>query len=155
MLSEFAPDQSPAGGLAELAAPPTSQAGAAPREARIADVINHLRAALLNATDRRERGHVVYLDAARRFLGEAALGAGSAAGLVLRPREILAAGFRLGASGMILAHNHPSGACEPSQADMVATQRLAWLGQMVDLQLVDHLIITPLAVYSMRARGPL
>lgn len=153
MLPDIVPPQRVADGAGQCA--PYAPASRKPqREVQIADVISHLRAAVLRTDDQRERGHVVYFDAARRFLGEAGLGAGSVAGLVLRPREILAAGFQLGASGMILAHNHPSGACQPSQADRVATQRLAWLGQMVDLALIDHLIITTKGVYSMRAGGP-
>lgn len=119
----------------------------------VAALISRLRAAVLRDGECCERAHVVYIDRARRFCGEAGFGPGSTASLVLDPRTILADGFRLGAHGMILAHNHPSGDCRPSRADREATHRLVWVGRMVDLYVLDHLIVTPLAVYSMRQGG--
>lgn len=135
--------------LAHVPPAPPARSGAA------ATLVCRLRTVLLRHGDARERGHVVYIDRARRLVGESAMGPGSIASLVLNPRDILAAGFRLGACGMILAHNHPSGDCRPSRADLEATERLAWLGQMVDLRVLDHLIVTPSATYSMRAGGVL
>jgi DNA repair protein RadC len=126
-----------------------------PQEVQTLRLINHLRDALLRGVDQRERAHVLFLDANRRYLGEIAIGVGGVASLVLEPRKILDAGFGLGARGMILAHNHPSGDCRPSRADVAATWRLAWLGRMVDLLLLDHFIITATGVYSMRAGGTL
>jgi DNA repair protein RadC len=122
-------------------------------EVHVERLVRYLRGALIKGGEQRERGHVLFTDSARRYLGDTALGAGGPASLVLAPREILRAGFALGARGMILAHNHPSGECRPSRADCEATDRLRWLGEMVDLALLDHLIITPFAVYSMRAGG--
>ncbi|ODT00492.1 MAG: hypothetical protein ABS49_04935 [Erythrobacter sp. SCN 62-14] len=116
-------------------------------------LIAHLRSAILCHDDQREHAVVLYSDAGRRYLGEAALEVGNTASLALCPRTILSRGFALGASGMILAHNHPSGDCRPSAADELATRRLVWLGQMVGLVLLDHLIVTSTKVFSMRARG--
>ncbi len=124
---------------------------ARPRRVHIQCLVGHLRSALLAECDQFERGHVIYVDPARRYLGGTAIGAGNRANLVIEPRKILATGFKLGASGMILAHNHPSGECRPSEDDIAATKRLAWLGEMVDLHLIDHLIITATEVYSIRA----
>lgn len=158
MLADLASiDSRRAGAKQKLCVPPPTRPVCQPAErsgeVHLARLVSYLRASLLSAADQRERGHIVYIDSARRYLGEATIGTGSIASLVLSPREILAAGFRFGASGMILAHNHPSGECRPSEADVVATQRLAWLGQMVEMSLLDHLIITTSAVYSMRARS--
>jgi len=122
-------------------------------EVHLERLVRHLRAALIKGGERCERGHVLFTDGARRYLGDTPLGAGGRASLVLCPREILKAGFALGARGMILAHNHPSGECRPSRADHEATEQLRWLGAMVDLALLDHLIITSASVYSMRAGG--
>lgn len=144
MLAEHFPIAAPAG--PGLLAPPAC-------EVHVERLVRHLRGALIRGGDQRERGHVLFTDGARRYLGDAALGAGGPASLLLSPREILKAGFALGARGMILAHNHPSGECRPSRADCEATAQLRWLGAMVDLVLLDHLIITPVAVYSMRAGG--
>ncbi|MFN3990525.1 MAG: JAB domain-containing protein [Erythrobacter sp.] len=143
--------------LAQLHANPLSDMpgvlGEATCETHRERLVRHLRQALIRSGEACERGHVLFTDGAWRYLGDRALGAGGQASLVLRPREILMAGFALGARGMILAHNHPSGECRPSQADLDATERLRWLGGMVDLALLDHLIVTHSAVYSMRAGG--
>jgi DNA repair protein RadC len=119
----------------------------------MARLLAHLRSVVLHHADHRERAVVLYTDDARRYLGEAVLPTGSATTLALCPRVILARGFALGASGMILAHNHPSGECRPSAADVQATRRLIWLGQMVELVLLDHLIVTRAEAYSMRLAG--
>jgi DNA repair protein RadC len=130
---------------------PRLSAAAAPCEVHVECLVRHLRRVLLESDDQRERGHVLFTDGARRYLGGTALGAGGRDSMVLDPRAILEAGFALEARGMILAHNHPSGECRPSQADLDATERLRWLGGMVDLVLLDHLIVTHSAVYSIRA----
>lgn len=143
--------------LAEIS-PPHAAAlcglgGSGPSQGNVECLVAHLRRALLASDDQRERGHVLFTDCKQRYLGDIALGAGGCASLVLDPRAILKAGFGLGAKGMVLAHNHPSGDCRPSKADHAVTDRLRWLGAMVDLVLLDHLIVTAQAVYSMRAGG--
>jgi DNA repair protein RadC len=59
----------------------------------------------------------------------------------------------VGAQGIILAHNHPSGSSEPSKADIDATRRLAGLLEELDLLLVDHLIVGRSEITSMRKGG--
>jgi DNA repair protein RadC len=127
--------------------------GSGPCPVHIECLVDHLRCALLASGDQRERGHVLFTDRQRRYLGDIALGTGERASLMIDPRTILKAGFALGAQGMVLAHNHPSGQCRPSKADHEVTRQLRWIGEMVDLVLLDHLIVTPHAVYSMRAGG--
>lgn len=57
------------------------------------------------------------------------------------PREVFAAPLRRGAANVILVHNHPSGSSEPNQADIDITQRLAWAGDIIGIQVLDHIII--------------
>ena len=57
------------------------------------------------------------------------------------PREVVARCLQHGASAVIFAHNHPSGICEPSQADIAITQRLTKALEMIDIRVLDHLII--------------
>lgn len=130
-----------------------SHSGTGPPGVQFDCLVAHLRRALLTGGGQRERGHVLFTDRAWRYLGDVSLGVGGGASLVLDPRAILKAGFALGAQGMVLAHNHPSGQCRPSKADHAVTDSLRWLGGMVDLVLLDHLIVTADAVYSMRAGG--
>ena len=74
---------------------------------------------------------------------------------MLRLRELFARGLSLGADGMIMAHNHPSGDCRPSSCDIEATLRIAELGKSLEIELIDHLIFTQKSVYSMRWGGEL
>lgn len=65
---------------------------------------------------------------------------GTAASVDLPVRSIIADALRMGSSGLILAHNHPSGNSTPSRADCIATRRLALACEAIDVSLVDHLI---------------
>jgi DNA repair protein RadC len=55
-------------------------------------------------------------------------------------RRIIADAARLGSTGLLLAHNHPSGDARPSAADCLATRRLARAAEAIDLAIVDHLV---------------
>jgi len=71
--------------------------------------------------------------------------------LTLQMRELLGDALRHNAAGIIIAHSHPSGHCEPSGCDIAATRRLAEVACALDIKLTDHLIFTAEAVYPMRA----
>lgn len=122
-------------------------------EARLAGLIGYLRSAVLAPGDSHERCHVIFVDARRSPLGDASVGLGSRNTLSLRMRAIFGEALRLNAAGLILAHNHPSGHCHPSGCDIAATRRLAEVAEALDIELIDHLIFTAEAVYSMRAGG--
>lgn len=124
-------------------------------EARMTGMIEYLRAQLLREPDYFERFHVVFLDPARCPLADQSIGQGSIGVLTLRMRELFGRALSLEASGIILAHNHPSGVCRPSETDIAETRRLAAIGRTLDIELVDHLIFTRQSVYSMRAGGDL
>lgn len=122
-------------------------------EQRTADLITYLRRVVLAPPAVHERGHAIFIDAQRAFLGDAAFGLGGMTTLHLRMRGLLGEALRLDAAGIILAHNHPSGQCRPSGCDIAATRRLQDVACALDILLVDHLIFTAEAVYSMRAGG--
>lgn len=67
-------------------------------------------------------------------------------------RRLLGRAFDVGAQGVILAHNHPSGSAEPSDEDVVLTLRIAELTKAVGVQLLDHLIVGESDIVSMRER---
>lgn len=115
--------------------------------------IDFLRSILLAPPVRFERGHAIFFDAQRTWLGDTAFGLGDLSSLSLRMRGLFGDALRLGASGMILAHTHPSGHCRPSGCDIAATRRLQDVGRALDIAVIDHLIFTNEAVYSMRAGG--
>jgi DNA repair protein RadC len=115
--------------------------------------ITYLRKVVLTPPALHERGHAIFVDHHRACVGEAAFGMGNIGKLTLRMRELFADALRVDAAGIILAHNHPSGQCRPSEGDIIATRRLQEIGRALDIALIDHLIFTPEAVYSMRAGG--
>lgn len=68
-------------------------------------------------------------------------------------REIMVDAARLGSVGVVLAHNHPSGDARPSNADCLATRKLARAGEAIDLTVLDHLIFAGRDCNSMRRMG--
>lgn len=69
------------------------------------------------------------------------------------PREVIRRTLGLGATGMILVHNHPSGDPTPSAADVEVTERLADAGRPLGIQVFDHIIITPSSYTSLKTLG--
>ena len=69
---------------------------------------------------------------------------------VVHPREVFAEAIKRRASAIIIAHNHPSGCLEPSEADKEITQRLSLAGNILGVKLLDHLIFTEEGFYSFR-----
>lgn len=122
-------------------------------EQRVGAMIAYLRGIVLAPPVRHERGHAVFVDSDSVWLGDAPCGIGIMSTLSLRLRVLLGEALRHNAVGIILAHSHPSGHCRPSGCDIAATRRLADVARALDIALIDHLIFTSDAVYSMRAGG--
>ena len=95
---------------------------------------------------------VVHLDAARRVL-EITTTAGDPSSVALPIARILRRAVMLEASGLMLAHNHPSGDPTPSAADIEATRRLAETARDLDLHIYDHLVFAGDRCLSFRALG--
>jgi DNA repair protein RadC len=123
------------------------------QEQRDLPMIAYLRSVVLAPPAQYERGHAIFVDANCAWLGDAACGIGSMSTLTLRMRELLGEALRHDAAGIILAHSHPSGHCQPSGCDIAATRRLVEVASALEIKLIDHLIFTTDAVYSMRAGG--
>jgi len=78
---------------------------------------------------------------------------GAAASVSIPVRQIVADATKLGSAGVVLAHNHPSGDCRPSDSDYRATRKLARAGEAIDLAILDHLIFAGRDCSSMRRMG--
>ena len=78
---------------------------------------------------------------------------GRKAGADVPMRQILFDAAVHGSTGLVLAHNHPSGDPTPSAADRAITRRLAIVGDAMDLALIDHLVLAGGECRSMRAMG--
>jgi len=107
----------------------------------------------------RDRPHEVfcclYLDNRHRVLCFEELFRGTIDGTSVYPREIVKQALAVNAAAIILAHNHPSGVAEPSQADERITRRIRSALELVDIRLLDHLIIGDGTSISLASRGML
>ncbi len=95
----------------------------------------------------------LYLDNRHRVLRFDELFRGTIDGTSVYPREVVKEALSVNAAAVILAHNHPSGVAEPSQADERITQRLKAALELVDIRLLDHLIVGHGAATSLASRG--
>jgi DNA repair protein RadC len=100
-----------------------------------------------------ERVRVLYLDQKNRLIRDEHVADGSLDEAAIHPREVIRRAFDLGAAGLILVHNHPSGNPEPSRADIQITHRITEAGRLLDIALHDHVIIGREGHVSLRARG--
>jgi DNA repair protein RadC len=105
----------------------------------------------------RDRDHEVfcclYLDSRHRLIRFEELFRGTVDGASVHPREVVKQALARNATAIILAHNHPSGVAEPSQADEVITTRLRDALALVDIRLLDHLIVGDGTCTSLAERG--
>jgi DNA repair protein RadC len=86
---------------------------------------------------------VIYLNQANKVIGTMNVFSGSIKSTVIDIKLILASGILLMSSGVIVAHNHPSGNLKPSREDLALTKRLSTALQYMEMKLIDHFIITP------------
>ena len=101
----------------------------------------------------REVFAVVYLDNRHHVLHYEELFRGTLSGATVHPREVVRSALQHNAAALILAHNHPSGVAEPSQADATLTVRLKEALNLVEVRLLDHLVIGDGEFVSMSDRG--
>lgn len=92
------------------------------------------------------------LDGGQRLIAQRTITIGTLDMVLAHPREVYSDPIVDRAASIIVAHNHPSGEAEPSQKDIMLTQQLAAAGQMLGIQLRDHIIVTKTADYSFRQR---
>jgi DNA repair protein RadC len=78
---------------------------------------------------------------------------GTIDGASVHPREIVKNALQRNSAAIIIAHNHPSGVAEPSQADELITQRVKEALALVDIRLLDHIIVGDGACVSLAERG--
>jgi DNA repair protein RadC len=96
---------------------------------------------------------VLFLDAAHRHIGFEILFRGTLNQASVYPREVVKAALERNAAAVVLAHNHPSGAAEPSPADMHLTRALTQALALIDVKVVDHIIVAKQQVMSFSERG--
>lgn len=100
-----------------------------------------------------EQFKVILTNRANKVLGIFEVSTGGMTGTVADPKLIFVAALKCGAMGILLAHNHPSGNLTPSQADIDLTRKIKEGGKFLEIQLLDHLIITSEGYYSFSDEG--
>jgi DNA repair protein RadC len=91
---------------------------------------------------------IIYLNNSNKVLQKSQLSKGGITGTLVDVRLVLKKALELGATGLILVHNHPSGTLKPSEADKQITKKLKLAGLSLDIKILDHLIITEKAYFS-------
>ena len=74
---------------------------------------------------------------------------------IVHPREVLKPAIRKSAAAIVVSHNHPSGAPDPSVEDVDFTKRLQRCGELVGIRLLDHVIVSGDSFVSLKERGEL
>ena len=100
-----------------------------------------------------EEFHVLYLDTKNRLIKHDRQGVGTVDQAPVYVREVLRRALMLGASNMIMLHNHPSGDPTPSKADIAITDHIMQAGQPLGVKVHDHLIIGKAGHVSLKAKG--
>lgn len=117
-------------------------------------VIDSAEAAVVQLADIRDKSQEYFvcltLDGAHRLIAKRIITIGTLNASLVHPREVFADAITDRAASIIVAHNHPSGTLEPSEADTAVTQRLQEAGKLLGIEVVDHLVVTPRSYLSVR-----
>lgn len=82
------------------------------------------------------------LDGANRLIAKRVISIGTLTASLVHPREVFAEAITDRAASIIVAHNHPSGNLQPSDADKAVTERIKDAGELLGIALIDHILLT-------------
>lgn len=108
-----------------------------------------------NSIEHRESFVILLLNRANKVLGFSIISQGGITGTVADPKLIFQTALKANSCAIILIHNHPSGNLSPSDADINLTRKIKSAGDMLDLNVLDHLIISNENYYSFADEGTL
>lgn len=114
-------------------------------------VIDYLTAAMSHLVF--EQVRVLFLGSTNKLIADRVVAIGTVDEAPIYPREIVKTALEIGATGLILAHNHPSGDPSPSRADIENTKRLIAACRSFQLVVHDHIVVAAEGWMSMRASG--
>lgn len=99
--------------------------------------------------------HVIalYLDGAHTPIGYSVVSTGLASSCPIHPREVFQRAVLLGACALILAHNHPSDNCDPSEEDKKVTKQIQEAGKTLGIKVLDHIVFSDSSFYSFQENG--
>lgn len=114
-------------------------------------ILDYLRARMAHSDT--ETFRVLYLDRKNALIADEEAGKGTVDHVPVYPREVIKRALELGASALVLVHNHPSGDPAPSEADIAMTERIATGAEVLGLVLHDHVVIGDRRQFSFREQG--
>ena len=115
------------------------------------DAYNVMRRQLVDLNH--EEFWIVLLNRSGKVLGKELISKGGLTGTVADPKIIFNIALQQHAASIVLTHNHPSGSLKPSQLDIDLTKKIADAGKMLDINVLDHIIITNDGFYSFADEG--
>lgn len=107
------------------------------------DAYHVLKANWSDLVEFQEEFNLLFLNRANRVFGIYNVSKGSSNATIVDAKIVFVAALKANAASIILAHNHPSGNLQPSQQDIELTKKLKQCGELLDIQVLDHLILTP------------
>jgi DNA repair protein RadC len=96
---------------------------------------------------------IIYLNNSNKVISKAQLSKGGITGTLVDVRIVFKTALEVGATALILCHNHPSGTLVPSEADKQITKKLKLAGESLEIKVLDHVIITETSYYSFADEG--
>ena len=93
-------------------------------------------------TDKKEHYVALYLNARNQLIHKETISIGTLNASLIHPREVFKSAIDHLAASILIAHNHPSGDCQPSDDDLEVTKRLKEAGNILGIEVVDHVIVT-------------
>ena len=94
-----------------------------------------------------------YVNARSQLIHQETVSIGTLSASLVHPREVFSPAIAHSAAAVIVAHNHPSGDCSPSNEDKDATRRLSRAGELLGIPLLDHLVVSSAAFFSFKDHG--
>lgn len=103
------------------------------------EIFNHFR-----FISRKDKEHfaIILLDGAHNVIRSEVISIGLVNKTIVHPREIFRPAIAANSSAIIIAHNHPSGSLDPSPEDIEVTKRLIAAGEIIGIEVLDHLIVS-------------
>jgi DNA repair protein RadC len=118
--------------------------------------VNDVSAQAIEIRDKKKEYLLAFfLNARHQLIAKETVSIGTLTASLAHPREIFAPAIGKAAAGVILVHNHPSGNPSPSDEDIRLTKRIAQAGQIMGIELLDHIILAENGCYSFKTAGQL
>jgi DNA repair protein RadC len=96
---------------------------------------------------------IVYLNNSNKVISKIQLSKGGITGTVVDVRLVFKMALEVGATSLVMCHNHPSGSLQPSEADKQITQKIKRAGESLEIFILDHLIVTETSYFSFVDQG--